>query len=261
MTRTRGRPFHIRLLGCSSAASLLLAAGCAHMTNPLSADSRINRYFEKHPDRPPAIQAAVRNHTVCKGMTADEVRLSWGAPDSIEPIMVKGVKKEEVWSYVEHHKGGTSSEHGSGLFDYDVPLKRAILVTAGLGLCLSEWTLYGEEDDGKQGESRQAADSATNAAAIAATAEASAPRMPAVTPTVDLTRWPALKVTGILKSGQSQVALVNNRLVSPGETVEGATVLAVSPTGVYLQLGTETICLTKGAETHPAAPARRGIFN
>jgi hypothetical protein len=67
-------------------------------------------------------------------------------------------------------------------------------------------------------------------------------------------------VTGILKSGQSQVALINNTLVGPGDTIEGVTVVAVSPTGAYLRYGSETIVLTKGRETHPPNSSRRGFF-
>jgi len=248
------------------AAILLVSlAGCITLKDPFSDESRINRYVAKHPDRPESIKTALLNQRLCKEMTPEEVKLCWGAPNQKEPAEANGVR-EEIWSYFDQRKGGTASEdHGSGLFDYTIPLGRAVFTTAAQGLILSEWTIYGEEDSAAMASESTKGQSATDktAGATAKPAPAATPAPPAfvgpdVTPNVDLSRWPALHVTGILKSGRKEVALINDTMVSTGETIEGVTVVAVSATGVYLQFGAETIYLAKGASTH--APSKHGFF-
>jgi hypothetical protein len=245
------------------AAILLVSlAGCVTLKDPFSAENRIKRYLAKHPDRPEPIKAALLNQALRKDMTPDEVKLCWGAPNEREPSESNGVR-EEIWPYFDRHKGGTSSEdHGSGLFDYTVPLGRAVFTAAAQGLVLSEWTVYGEENSEKKEDAKLPKGQSTTNKTAAVTAKP-APETPAfvapeVTQNADMSRWPTLRVTGILRSGRQEVALINNTLVNTGETIEGVTVVAVSPMGVYLQYGAETIYLTKGKETHP--PPKRGFF-
>jgi len=254
MMRLDSRTFRPLIPALGAAMLLVLLCGCVTLKDPFSAENRIKRYLAKHPDRPDVIKNALLNQTLCKDMTPDEVKLCWGAPTRREPAEADGVR-EEIWSYFEHREGGTSSDHGSRLFDYSIPLGRAVFTTTAQGLALSEWTVYDGETEAKPAKGKPKA--------TAETAKPPAARKPAfeepiVTPNADMARWPALNVTGIVKGGKRDVALINGTMVGPGETIEGVTVVAVSPMGVYLQYGAETIYLTKGKETHP--PPKRGFF-
>ena len=248
MTTPHDKPSFSRVYVFLSSVLLLASAGCITMTNPFSIESQINRYLEKHPDRPQAIRQALPNQTLCKGMNPREVELCWGSPSSREDTEENGVKGQ-VWSYIEHHKGGTSSDHGSDLFDFTVPLGRAVFTTTSQGLALSEWTIYGEDDSGTKNSAKTAP--ADKPRVSKPQPETFDLRLPELSASPDLSRWPALRVTGTMKSGSKQVALINNILVGPGESIEGVKVVTVTETGVYLQYGAETIFLAKGKETRP----------
>lgn len=253
------------LLLFGSAAMLILSGGCTTLTNPLSSQSRVERYLAKNPGRPPAVQQALRDGTLQKGMNPQEVKLCWGTPNEKDMHEEDGVKGE-IWSYVDSQKGGIASDHGSSLFDYSIPLGRAVFTTTSEGLTLSEWTIYGDEDTSESAaQSEQSTGQVQPKAKKAKPTPVAAPAAPEppppeVTVNVDLSRWPALQVTGILKSGSGRVALINKALVSVGESIEGVTVVAVSSSGVYLRYGSETICLAKGKETRPPPLSRRAFF-
>ena len=242
-----------RIRTAFTAVFLVASVGCTTLTSYFSPEGRIDRYIERHPERPQDIRQALQNEMLCKGMTPEEVKLCWGSPNERKETREDGAY-EEVWSYFEKHNNDASSGDGSYLFAYTVPLGRAVFTKTGKDLVLSEWMLYGSEQGAASemsGRGQHRAGSADGRVPPARGAESSSLNPPKITPSADLSRWPALRVTGILRSGQQQVALINNTTVSPGDTIHGATVVAISPTGVYLQYGAETIVLTKGRETHP----------
>jgi outer membrane protein assembly factor BamE (lipoprotein component of BamABCDE complex) len=50
---------------------------------------------------PPNIQEQIRKGTVDLGMTSDQVRYAWGAPDSIKALEPYEGKSREEWIYTE----------------------------------------------------------------------------------------------------------------------------------------------------------------
>jgi len=62
------------------------------------------------------------------------------------------------------------------------------------------------------------------------------------------TKWPALKLAGILNSSATgeSAAYINGRTVKSGQTVEGVTIVDIQPDRVTLKLGSETKTLRVG---------------
>lgn len=57
---------------------------------------------------------------------------------------------------------------------------------------------------------------------------------------------PQLVLNGIFSSGDQSYALINNRIVKPGESVAGARVKSISFTTVELEFGSQKITLSNG---------------
>lgn len=73
-------------------ASLLILAGC------VTSAARRQNYLDDHPDLAPAIASAIAAGEIVEGMTAADVRASWGDPDR-ETLSVTEYGDQETWSY------------------------------------------------------------------------------------------------------------------------------------------------------------------
>lgn len=62
-------------------------------------------------------------------------------------------------------------------------------------------------------------------------------------------KWPVLKLTGILRGAgkEESSAFINNKVLGPGKTIDGVTVVEVQSDGVILQYGSERKFLRVGA--------------
>ncbi len=80
----------IRLV--SLLAALAVLAGC------VTAAQRRQNYVDANPDLAPEIAAAILEGKVVEGMTAEDVRASWGDPLR-ETVSISEQAREETWSY------------------------------------------------------------------------------------------------------------------------------------------------------------------
>ncbi len=58
--------------------------------------------------------------------------------------------------------------------------------------------------------------------------------------------WPAIKLTGMVKLGGTAAALINGRVVAPGESIEDVTLISVKKEGALLRYKTEERLLRVG---------------
>jgi len=65
-------------------------------------------------------------------------------------------------------------------------------------------------------------------------------------------RWPALKLTGILRgSGPAEsTALINGKMISAGQTIDGVTIVEIQADGVLLKYGAENRFLRVGTTSY-----------
>jgi hypothetical protein len=172
----------------------------------------------------------------------------------------------ETWTYVERRKGSDLG-HGSSIYDIVIPIGRLTFTNTLEGMVLADWTTYEEEDTDKPKTKpkpkvvhRTPTRSFKPKPKPKPKPRRIEPEPKIETTQADLSQWPQLHVSGILMGNEGRLALINNKLVGKGETVEKVDVLAVSKTGVYLRYGSETIFLAKGSSTHKSKPKRRSIL-
>jgi len=74
-------------------------------------------------------------------------------------------------------------------------------------------------------------------------------RAKALRATSTAVKWPALKLTGILRgSGPAEsTAFINGKMISAGQTIDGVTIVEIQADGVLLKYGAETRFLRVGA--------------
>lgn len=73
-------------------AALAVLAGCA------TAAQRRQHYVSANPDLRPEIASAILEGKIIEGMTAEDVRASWGEPDR-ETVSITETSREKTWSY------------------------------------------------------------------------------------------------------------------------------------------------------------------
>lgn len=87
---------------------LLLFSGCSLVTGaPPNSSSKPTLeertfYLENHPNTSHDIRNLIRNGLVDLGMTSQEVRASWGQPDSVKALSVENA--DEEWFYWDNWK-------------------------------------------------------------------------------------------------------------------------------------------------------------
>ncbi len=71
---------------------LAVLAGCT------TAAQRRQRYVEANPELKPEIAAAIIEGRIVEGMTADDVRASWGEPE-LRSVSITEAGEQDIWSY------------------------------------------------------------------------------------------------------------------------------------------------------------------
>jgi len=203
-----------------SVLAALLTGGCA--TDSVEANRRaVERYLTRNPGRPQAIQDALYTREPVNGMTRDEVTLCWGRPDT-KDYALQGKIREETWNYYD---GNYDPDGRIGLWNTRIPLAKVVFQEADTEFYVTETRVYGE-----QKPSADAGKKATAPRPQPKPAEIVAP--PADQLAAD---WPSLAIKGIVRRGNQNVALVNEKMVAPGDLIDNVFVAAVQSDGVVLQ--------------------------
>jgi hypothetical protein len=96
-------PLHLPRARALALALSVLALSCgapARVAAPAPTDPRLSRF-------PAAVQAAIRERRVVRGMDAEAVRLAWGEPAAVQrtPSAVAPGLAYEQWSYAASPMG------------------------------------------------------------------------------------------------------------------------------------------------------------
>lgn len=85
-----------------TAISLFTMTGCA-LNSPLLKPGQSSRqeYVNSHPELSPDIKQAILDGKVIKGMTKEDVRISWGQPTTIDDFSAD----PKAWWYEEDSEG------------------------------------------------------------------------------------------------------------------------------------------------------------
>ena len=239
-----------RLVSLTAAAALL--TGCATVSGRFG-EHRVKRYIRANPDRPGVVLEALRRGDVVTGMTGEEVRLLLGPPATTRPLP-DGV----TWFYDQPGQP-RSSIGGSDMWTLRVPARRLVFDTDGTLVLIDTYRrpptdatpAATQPPTGQPPAAPRPGPPTATASAPEARASTAPPRdlYALATPDADTTDWPHLTLNGVLTTAGRAGAVLNQRVVEPGESVDGVTVVAIDAGRALLERNGVRIVLETGQST------------
>jgi len=235
----------MRILLAMCFALLLLAAGCvapAFVFDP----ERAEKYIRKTPGVDQDIAAALRRGEPVRGMTRKEVSICLGTP-SEKTLTTESGSRVETWLYTTD--GHVSGElRGSSLWNRRIPLAKVVF---GDDETMVLWHKYtGKGASTTENGGREDAEHSGSRQDVQGTPSLKGRRLLRVFDEDNFRGWPGLTVKGTSTGAGRPSAVINNTVVSAGNTILGVKIVAIDPRGVTLNYKGEVQFLPVGKSTH-----------